>query len=120
MVYGFCGVWAVFLQFPTLWGSDRPPTLALVSWPAGSLRAFAAAALGAVASGLAWGVLFVCLIVRAGRRLAAAPYARTRRHQLAFRFFALRSRWWRCSWCSRSGLGSLICGAITDPTSWLS
>ena len=91
VVYGFCGVWAVFLQFPTLWGSDRPPTLALVSWPAGSLRAFAAAALGAVASGLAWGVLFVCLIVRAGRRLAAAPYARTRRHQLAFRFFALQA-----------------------------
>ena len=35
--------------------------------------------------------MFVCLIVRAGRRLAAAPYARTRRHQLAFRFFALQA-----------------------------
>ena len=89
VVYGFCGVWAVFLQFPTPGSIDHRRSL--VSWPAGSLRAFAAAALGAVASGLAWGVLFVCLIVRAGRRLAAAPYARTRRHQLAFRFFALQA-----------------------------
>lgn len=91
IIYGFCSVWTVYLQFPTLWASDRAPTLALASWPAGALRAFATAALGTCAAGFAWGLLFVFLSVRAGRRLANASYARTRRHQLAFRFFALQA-----------------------------
>ena len=89
--FGAFGLATTGLQFPSLFGETRAPTLALASWPPQTLRAFVAAAVGVAVAGMGWGFLFVGLSWRAGRRLAKAPYVLTRRHQLAFRFFILQA-----------------------------
>ena len=90
-LYVFCSVYALGLRFPSLWNLKRPPTLALASWPTSALMQFVGSSLVVVVAVVAWAVLFVGLLWRAARRLEAAPYLLTRRHQLAYRFFVLQS-----------------------------
>jgi len=90
-LYVFCSVMALGLRFPSLWGLDRAPTLALASWPTSALMQFVGFSLVVVVSVVTWAAFFVGLLWRAARRLEAAPYLLTRRHQLAYRFFVLQS-----------------------------
>ncbi|KAJ8609468.1 hypothetical protein CTAYLR_005454 [Chrysophaeum taylorii] len=91
LAYVFCGVAALGLRFPSLWGNDRAPTLALTNWPHSALREFVAFSLGIVLAVVAWAACFAYLLWRAQRRLAAAPYLATRRYQLTYRFFVLQA-----------------------------
>ncbi|KAH8051509.1 phospholipase [Aureococcus anophagefferens] len=77
------------MRFPTLWGVDRAPTLALASWPVDALRAFVACSLGIVLAMFLWGALFAFLL--AGDRLNRTPYVLSRRHQLSYRYFMLQA-----------------------------
>lgn len=91
VLYLFFGVASLGLRFPSLWGANYAPTLALSNWPTSALRAFVAYSLGMVLTGFAWFVAFCHLLWRAGRRLNRAPYLATRRHQLSYRFFVLQA-----------------------------
>ncbi|KAH8073897.1 phospholipase [Aureococcus anophagefferens] len=79
------------MRFPTLWGVDRAPTLALASWPVDALRAFVACSLGIVLAMFLWGALFAFLLALAGDRLNRTPYVLSRRHQLSYRDFMLQA-----------------------------
>ncbi|KAH8086192.1 phospholipase [Aureococcus anophagefferens] len=89
----YCGfsLSALAMRFPTLWGVDRAPTLALASWPVDALRAFVACSLGIVLAMFLWGALFAFLLARAGDRLNRTPYVLSRRHQLSYRYFMLQA-----------------------------
>ncbi|KAH8045580.1 phospholipase [Aureococcus anophagefferens] len=89
----YCGfsLSALAMRFPTLWGVDRAPTLALASWPVDALRAFVACSLGIVLAMFLWGALFAFLLARSGDRLNRTPYVLSRRHQLSYRYFMLQA-----------------------------
>ncbi|KAJ1458698.1 class 3-domain-containing protein [Pelagophyceae sp. CCMP2097] len=91
VMYLLCAIFALSLRFPSLFGSDRPPTLSLDSWPNSILHTYVALSLGMVAAELSFGVLLIWLLCRAGARLDAAPYLATRRYQLSYRLFMLQS-----------------------------
>ena len=89
--YALMSLAALGLRFPSLWASNRAPTLALASWPTQALREFVAFSLGVVFTACAWGAALVALLWRAATRLQRAPYLPTRRHQLGHRFFVLQA-----------------------------